>query len=315
MGAGAGWAPHLPAVSDQHGHRHARLPAPVQPGVCCPCPCLVQPRFLLLVLWPPCPAGAHCWPAVPLSSPPAEGLLATEPTRRLLLHRRTAHPQCHPVLLQILAFYQRMGMPLPEKPPLLLVEGSALNEAEGRQGRHTHDGKQGPVFHTRGLCLTVEYRCAGGRKAASCQRLPGWSGNHQMTKGGVCSMVCKRSVFESLQGLLWRSTPWSVPCLQSYGALHASCPLHKKARCCEVCLPAYCTVCVTCAGCLLHGAGLLERCPPTCCSTIRHVVRGSRGRGGTRMGIEQQAADVSGRTRCEVRAPHMTEQLPLMCCC
>ncbi len=70
------------------------------------------------------------------------------------------------MLLQILAFYQQMGMPLPEKPPLLLVEGSALNEAEGRQGRHTHDGKQGPVFHTRGLCLTVEYRCAVGHKSA-----------------------------------------------------------------------------------------------------------------------------------------------------
>lgn len=62
-------------------------------------------------------------------------------------------------------------------------------------------------------------------------------------------------------------------------------------------------------------ARLLDHCPPTCRSTIRHVVRGSRGRGGTRMGIEQQAADVSGRTRCEVRAPHMAEQLPQMCRC
>ena len=97
------------------------------------------------------------------------------------------------MLLQILAFYQRMGMPLPEKPPLLLVEGSALNEAEGRQGRHTHDGKQGPVFHTRGLCLTVEYRCASSRKSAQRQWLPGWLDSNQNTQGGVSSTACKRS--------------------------------------------------------------------------------------------------------------------------
>ena len=47
-------------------------------------------------------------------------------------------------------------MPLPEVPPLMLVETSALNAAEdkeGRSGGHNH----GPVFHTRGLTLTAEY--------------------------------------------------------------------------------------------------------------------------------------------------------------
>lgn len=102
------------------------------------------------------------------------------------------------MLLQILAFYQRMGMPLPEKPPLLLVEGSALNEAEGRQGRHTHDGKQGPVFHTRGLCLTVEYRCAVGHKSAQCQWLPSYPGSNQKTSGVFPPQSARDLQYESL---------------------------------------------------------------------------------------------------------------------
>ena len=58
--------------------------------------------------------------------------------------------------MQVLGFFQHLGMPLPEAPPLMLVETSALNAAEdkeGRSGGHNH----GPVFHTRGLTLTVEY--------------------------------------------------------------------------------------------------------------------------------------------------------------
>jgi hypothetical protein len=67
-------------------------------------------------------------------------------------------PECQPLYDNILAFYQHMGMPLPERPPLMLVEGSALNEAENKEGRHTADNQKAPVFHTRGLTLTVEYR-------------------------------------------------------------------------------------------------------------------------------------------------------------
>lgn len=53
-----------------------------------------------------------------------------------------------------------MGMALPEKPPLMMVESSALNDAEEREGRSSggHSHSHGPVFHTRGLTLTVEYR-------------------------------------------------------------------------------------------------------------------------------------------------------------
>ncbi len=66
----------------------------------------------------------------------------------------------HLLFVQILSFYQRMGMALPEKPPLMMVESSALNDAEEREGRSGggHSHSHGPVFHTRGLTLTVEYR-------------------------------------------------------------------------------------------------------------------------------------------------------------
>ena len=37
----------------------------------------------------------------------------------------------------------------------MLVESGALNEAEGRERGHKHDG---PVFHTRGLTLSEEHR-------------------------------------------------------------------------------------------------------------------------------------------------------------
>ena len=60
--------------------------------------------------------------------------------------------------MQILRFYQHMGMALPEKPPLMLVETSALNAAEEKEGRAGSGHDHGPVFHTRGLTLTVEYK-------------------------------------------------------------------------------------------------------------------------------------------------------------
>jgi Protein DA1/LIM domain len=51
----------------------------------------------------------------------------------------------------ILEFYSRSGMQLPTRPPLSLVNNSALNTATGQQGANRTDG---PIFHTRGLCLT-----------------------------------------------------------------------------------------------------------------------------------------------------------------
>lgn len=60
--------------------------------------------------------------------------------------------------MQILRFYHHMGMALPEKPPLMLVETSALNAAEEKEGRTGAGHNHGPVFHTRGLTLTVEYK-------------------------------------------------------------------------------------------------------------------------------------------------------------
>ena len=49
----------------------------------------------------------------------------------------------------MLAFYERLGMPLPQRVPLVLVDGPCLNEAMTREGQRPG----GPTFHTRGLTL------------------------------------------------------------------------------------------------------------------------------------------------------------------
>ncbi len=72
------------------------------------------------------------------------------------------------VQLQIMTFFEGMGMRLPVKPPLMLVDSAALNSAEAVEHRPAGNGGgggggrrgdgSGPVFHTRGLTLTQEYR-------------------------------------------------------------------------------------------------------------------------------------------------------------
>lgn len=62
---------------------------------------------------------------------------------------------------QIMEFFEAMGMKLPVKPPLMMVDSTALNSAEEREALPTdgaggRGGRRGggPVFHTRGLTLT-----------------------------------------------------------------------------------------------------------------------------------------------------------------
>lgn len=55
-----------------------------------------------------------------------------------------------PLYDDVLNFFDIHGMPLPVRPPLILVDDSALNEASAYNGPR----RNGPVFHTRGLCLT-----------------------------------------------------------------------------------------------------------------------------------------------------------------
>ncbi|CAL8462861.1 g2395 [Coccomyxa elongata] len=70
-----------------------------------------------------------------------------------------------PLYTKIMEFFEGMGMKLPVKPPLMLVDSTALNSAEEREAQPTggaggRGGRRGggPVFHTRGLTLTQEYR-------------------------------------------------------------------------------------------------------------------------------------------------------------
>ena len=55
-----------------------------------------------------------------------------------------------PLYDDILTFYQKSAMTLPVRPPLSLVDDSALNAASNQQAPRA----DGPLFHTRGLCLT-----------------------------------------------------------------------------------------------------------------------------------------------------------------
>jgi hypothetical protein len=55
----------------------------------------------------------------------------------------------------ILSWYSTtLHMPLPEVPPLLLVDFTGLNEARGREGHMDSDGASAPpATHTRGMCM------------------------------------------------------------------------------------------------------------------------------------------------------------------
>ena len=48
-------------------------------------------------------------------------------------------------VLQVLQFYESMNMRVPNKPPLLLVESSALESAEAREGRSNAGHRHGPA--------------------------------------------------------------------------------------------------------------------------------------------------------------------------
>ena len=70
-------------------------------------------------------------------SPTTEGPVCLNAVGREFDHfkgeQTDVHAQC-PVL-QVLQFYEGMHMRVPNKPPLLLVESSALESAEAREGR------------------------------------------------------------------------------------------------------------------------------------------------------------------------------------
>jgi len=60
-----------------------------------------------------------------------------------------------PLYDEVMAFYAAQGMPLPERAPLMLVDGVTLEEYSDREGKDRRDG--GPMFHVRGLTLATVY--------------------------------------------------------------------------------------------------------------------------------------------------------------
>jgi hypothetical protein len=75
-----------------------------------------------------------------------------------------------PLYDDVLSFYASLGMPLPARPPLALVDDGALNAAVSGQTGGRGRG-EGPVFHTRGLCLT-EYLTQTTTTISGGLRLP-----------------------------------------------------------------------------------------------------------------------------------------------
>ena len=85
---------------------------------------------------------------------------------------------------QVLAFFTKLGMPLPERPPLLLVDSESLGNAREVEGDCSHGQPHsspgaptaGPVLHTRGLCLWQVSGCtcvAAGMHGTQLGGLPG----------------------------------------------------------------------------------------------------------------------------------------------
>jgi hypothetical protein len=96
-----------------------------------------------------------------------------------------------PLYDSILDFYLRQGMQLPAIPPLSLVDNSALNNAAtDQEGANRTDG---PIFHTRGLCLT-EY--------SQTIRTTLWLGTTTETKGPKKCTVTAILVLNGLPKLL-----------------------------------------------------------------------------------------------------------------
>ena len=101
----------------------------------------------------------------PLCVPPSLSLLASMPAREgFQPHRHAglvfwltpctfrAQPAC---ASQVLRFYERLGLKLPQQPPLLLVKSAELGNAASREQHPSSDrgapGSNGaaPVMHTR----------------------------------------------------------------------------------------------------------------------------------------------------------------------
>lgn len=107
-----------------------------------------------------------------------------------------------PLYDSILDFYLRQGMQLPTKPPLSLVSNSALNTATDQQGANRTDG---PIFHTRGLCLT-EY--------SQSIRKTVWLGSSSEVRGPKKCTVTAILVLSGLPRLL-------TGCILAHELMHA----------------------------------------------------------------------------------------------
>ena len=84
---------------------------------------------------------------------------------------------CPCTLLQVLAFFAKLGLPLRETPPMMLVDGPTLNIQKGEEDPEdlTDSASEVPVFHTRGLCMSKVW----GRMSHVAETQRGYSQLHK----------------------------------------------------------------------------------------------------------------------------------------
>ena len=97
----------------------------------------------------------------------------------------------------LLDFFSRQHMPVDGAPPIALVENAVLNDASATRGN------EGPVFHTRGICLTEQTQTFTSRP--SFGSLFGWTQPQVVHRGPLRHTVTAILVLNGLPYVLTAS--------------------------------------------------------------------------------------------------------------
>eukprot|EP00887_Chlorella_sp_A99_P004192 scaffold23.g4192.t1 len=99
-------------------------------------------------------------------------------------------PRAHAPRHGVIQFFTHIGLGLPTRPPMMLVEARVLAEVEARETGGAGRG-DGPVFHTRGLCLTEEYTTLRTVLRAPGGLLRPWAVREEVVAAGPTTAVVK----------------------------------------------------------------------------------------------------------------------------
>lgn len=149
---------------------------------------------------------------------------------------------------QVLRFFARTGLPLRERPPMMLVDGDTLDQ-ERKLCREAD--KEAPIFHTLGMCLLRGH----GHVNHVVHSQPGFSSLYKQPSLNATLRPADLSQVEYEVGCsaCWCSVP--VACasisLKSYHASYA--PSRACARRLEPHYQAVCSVACACNACKGQG--------------------------------------------------------------